>query len=92
MTGSLVPLRVVVIMGLFIIGIMFYPLRLLQWNRYAYACTNGKSFTVGEEIIQIGRLSIHGFRYDCPDGDRYNPKQSKPILNTDPTKLPDFTN
>lgn len=90
MSGSLIPLRVVVFLLIIIIGVAFWPLQLLTIDKFSYACTNGKSLSVGESMIQLGRLSIHDITYKCPTKEQYNPKNYVPLDKVDPTKLPDL--
>lgn len=89
MTGSLVPLRVVVFMAAIIIGVSYWPLRLIQIDKFSYGCYSGKSISAGEAWIQLGQVSLHGLKYDCPEKDRYNPKLTKPATSADPKYIPD---
>lgn len=88
MSGSLIPLRYFVVTLVVIVGLLFWPLKVLQWV-HPYACTDHKTLHISSPIIQLGRVQINSWSFDCPDSQRYDPRLFHPSLSQDlPTNLP----
>ncbi len=81
MRGSLVNGRALFWTVLIIAGLLFWPIKVLRWQRDTYACFGGRTWHVGqwEEVFPMSSLKVgfYPILHDCPDSDRYDPKKYK---------------
>jgi hypothetical protein len=77
MNGSLVPIRLVIIMAIVITGCLFL-FGLLHWNSKKLSCFGGNHWYGDWYVVySVGKLEFRQKQYGCPAEDRYDPKQFK---------------